>query len=271
MLESDADSLPVLFDPQALTFEKAALVLPSQDKVKALRFSLPVPFFDGEELRYPTQYPQDMRNRDGSSHPLANQPHPKAGRPLEDWQGKPVLDPDGYVPRGVVFFNYEDCKYQGVQSIGTKILLFNHPTPAQARNLQDYIMQLGGPAALTSLDRIKGVLEFTRQQGLDDRYDSNLTYAERSLTPLAEMATGIPAYGLHLRCNEMVRAVFVPGPGQMGDLLFGKEGAIFLLVSVKETGVRDFRQVSPSMFAQTYTGRYGEPITAEELPIEWPA
>lgn len=271
MLESPADSLPVLFDPQALTFEKAALVLPSQDQVKALRFSLPVPFFEGEELRYPTHYPQDMRNRDGSSHALAGEPHPKAGRALEDWQGKPVLNPDGSLPRGVVFFNYEDCKYQGVQSIGTKILLFNHPTQAQARTLQDYILQQGGPAALTSLDRMKAVLEFTRQQGLDDRYDSDLAYAERSLTPLAEMATGIPAYGLHLRSNEMVRAIFVPGPGQMGDLLFGIEGAVFLLISVKrETGEQDFRQVSPGMFAQTYTGCDGDPITAEDLPIEWP-
>jgi len=271
MLESNANSLPVIYDPQSLTFEEAALVLPSQDRVKALRFSLPVPCFDGEELRYPTHYPQDMRNRDGSTHALAGQPHRKAGRALENWQGKPVLNPEGAVPRGVVFFNYEDCKYQGVQSTGTKILLFNHPSPAQAHTLQDYITRLGGPSALTSLDRIKAVLEFTRQQGLDDRYDSDLTYVERSLTPVAEMATGIAAYGLHLRSNEMVRAVFVPGPGQMGDLLFGKEGAVFLLVSVKlETGERDFRQVSPHMFAQTYTGRDGEPITAEELPIEWP-
>ena len=79
------------FSIDAIGFDPAGLVLPSRDLRKALRFVLPLPAFAGEELRYPERYPADMRRRDGSRHPMAAMPHPKAGQPLEDWRGRPIV------------------------------------------------------------------------------------------------------------------------------------------------------------------------------------
>lgn len=262
---------PPRFSIDALRFDRAAWVLPSQDRQTASRFVVPIPAFAGEALRYPARYPSDMRQPDGSPHPLAGSPHPKAGQPLEDWRGQPVLEPDGSVPRGVVFFNHVDAVFQGVRSNGEGIVIFNRPTPPQWQALQSFIAQAGGPAALDSVDRVAQMLQHARAIGLDDRYDSNRAYAEKSLTPVADAATGTPLFGLHLRANEMVRAVFVPGPAQVGDLDIGADGYVFLLIAEQpDTGGREVRAVSPAAFAATYTARDGSPITAADLPIERP-
>jgi nicotinate (nicotinamide) nucleotide adenylyltransferase len=259
------------FSIDALRFDRAALVLPSSDRLKASRFVVPIAQFEGDELRYPLRYPHDMRQRDGSPHALAGQAHPKAGRPLEDWHGRPILDTDGSVPRGVVFFNYEDAKVQGVRSSGDAIIIFNRPTEAQASALQAYVTGRGGPSNLNSTDEVLTLLDCARRMGLDDRYDSTCEYARKYLTAVADMATGVPAFGLHLRANEMIRAIFVPGPAQVGDLELGVEGGVFLLISAdRDTGERAVRSVSPAAFVDTYTASDGSPITAAELPQERP-
>jgi hypothetical protein len=259
------------FSIDSLRFDPASVVLPSHDRLKASRFLVPIPAFPGSELRYPAVYPVDMRQRDSTRHPLAGKPHPKSGHPLEDWRGRPILEPDGSVPHGVVFFNYEDAIFQGVRSSGDGIVIFDRPTPDQARELQSFVLEIGGPSALKSTELVATVLQRAQQMGLDDRYDSTLAYAEKSLTPVREVATGIPAFGLHLRSNEMVRAVFVPGPAQVGDLKLGAEGGVFLLISVNdETDEREVRSVSPAAFADTYTARDGSRLTSSSLPQERP-
>ena len=264
-------STPPTFSIDALRFDPAAAVLPSDDRRKASRFVVPIPAFTGEELRYPARYPADMRQPDGTPHPLAGSPHPKAGQPLEDWRGQPMLEPDGSVPRGVVFFNYEDAVFQGVRSTGEGIVIFDRPTPQQCHALQAYMAQAGGPAALDSVDRVTQMVRRAQEIGLDDRYDSNRAYGEKSLTPVADAATGTPLFGLHLRANEMVRAVFVPGPAQVGDLEIGADGYVFLLIAEnREDGEREVRAVSPAAFADTYRARDGSPITAADLPQERP-
>lgn len=252
-----------------LTFASAAWVLPSRDRTKASRFVVPIPGFDGEEMRYPVSFPLDMRQHDGSPHPLAGKPHPKAGQPIEDWRGRPILALDGSVRRGVVFFNYEDAIYEGVPSSGSGIIIFNRPSAEQARALEAWIAERGGLAALDSVARVAALLKHALHLGLDDRYDSDLRYAAKSLMPVAETSTGVPAYGLHLRSNEMVRAVFVPGPARIGSIGLGADGGVFLLIGTDKTsGVRDIRCISPAAFALTYTRADGAPITATALPIE---
>ena len=252
-----------------LTFASAARVLPSLDRTKASRFVVPIPAFAGEALRYPASYPPDMRQRDGSPHPLAGQPHPKAGQPLEDWRGQPILAPDGGVPQGVVFFNYEDAIYQGVPSSGDGILIFDMPSAAQAHALQAWIAEHGGPAALDSVAQVSALLDHALHIGLDDRYNSDLRYVARSLVPVADMATGVPAYGLHLRANELAQAVLVTGPARVGSVELGAEGGVFLLIGTDKTrGVRDIRCITPAAFAQTYTRADGSPTTAAALPVE---
>jgi hypothetical protein len=212
-----------------------------------------------------------MRQRDGTPHPLAGRPHPKAGQPLEDWRGRPILDRDGSVPCGVVFFNYEDAIWEGVRSSGDGILIFNRPTPEQSQQMQAYVAGRGGLAALCSVEHVRQLLQHAQHIGLDDRYNSTRAYAARSLTVVADAATGIPAYGLHLRTNEMVPAVFVPGPARVGDLGLGPEGGVFLLIARDtETGRRDVRSVSPAAFADTYTADDGSSITVADLPHERP-
>lgn len=259
------------FSIDAIRFDPAAVVLPRRDRQEASRFVLPIPAFPGEELRYPARYPPDMRRRDGAPHPLAAVPHPKAGQPLEDWRGRPILAVDGSVPRGVVFFNYEDAIFQGVSSAGDGVLIFDRPTAAQAQALQGFVLGMGGPAALDSVERVLLVLEHAQRIGLDDRYDSRRAYVARSLAVVADTATGISAFGLHLRVGESVYAVFVPGPARVGDLHLGAEGGVFLLVSGhRESGEREVRSVSPDAFAATYTAADGAHIRAAELPCERP-
>lgn len=252
-----------------LTFASAAWVLPSQDRTKASRFVVPIPGFKGEELRYPARFPPDMRQQDGSPHPLAGKPHPKAGQPLEDWRGQPKLDPAGSVSRGVVFFNFEDAIYQGVPTSGDGILIFNRPSAEQARALESWIDERGGPAALNSVARVTALLEYALHIGLDDRYDSDLQYSANSLVPVAETSTGIPAYGLHLRSNDLVRAVFVRGPAKVGSVDLGADGGVFLLIgSDKTSGMRDIRCITSAAFALTYTRADGAPIAVTALPVE---
>jgi hypothetical protein len=267
---SAAPTVPT-FSIDNLRFDPAAPVLPSDDRRKASRFVVPIPAFDGDELRYPARYPADMRQPDGSPHPLAGSPHPKAGQVLEDWHGHPMLDADGSVPRGVVFFNYEDAVFQGVRSSGEGIVIFDRPTPQQCQALQSFVVQAGGPAALDSTERVEQMLGRAQEIGLDDRYDSNRAYGEKSLTAVADAATGTPLFGLHLRANEMVHAILVPGPAGVGDLAIGADGCVFLLIADnREGGQREVRAVSPAAFAATYTARDGSPITAADLPQERP-
>lgn len=255
-----------------LSFAYAAWVLPSHDRVKASRFIVPIPPFDGEELRYPARFPADMRQHDGTLHPNAGQPHPKAGRPLEDWRGQPLRAADGGVPRGVLLFNYEDVAWQGVTSDGEGIVIFNRPSTEQASQLQAWVQERGGPAALNTAAAVIELLEQAKRLGLDDRYPSDRRYAARSLTPVAEVATGIAAYGLHLRANEMVRAVFVPGPARVGTIELGGEGGVFVLIGTANgDALRNIRKVTPTAFTQTYTRADGSPVSIGDLPLEIPS
>jgi hypothetical protein len=256
----------VEFTLDRLNFDDATMVMPSQDRTKAARFSLPIPAFAGEELRYPKTWPTDMRNKDGSRHPDAGKPHPKAGKPVEDWQGNPVLKADGSVPKGAMFFNYEDAKYQGVESTGDKILLFNRPSAEQGKQLEETIKSLGGPEKINTPAKLADLLAFAKKIGLDDRYDSNLKYAGSKLTALSDVSTGKPAYGMHLRANEMVKAVFVEGPAKVGDVSIDKNGAFFVLTGVdKETGKKDIRHVTPEAFKATYLAADGTPLSTDKV------
>jgi hypothetical protein len=254
------------FSLEAVTFDDATAVVPSQDRLKASRFSLPIPAFAGGPLVHPSHYPVDMRDKDGTPHAQAGQPLPDdiRGKPLQKWDGKPITRADGSAATGVVFFNYEDQKFQAMQDTGDKIFLFNRPSPEQGAQLQAYVESNGGPAALRTASAIVDVLAFAKSIGLDDRYDSDLKYAKGKLTTTKDQSTGVEAFGMHMRANEMVKAVFVDGPVQVADVRLGKEGGVFLLVSEKD-GQRELRHVTPSAFAETYTAATGAAIDATEL------
>jgi hypothetical protein len=121
------------------------------------------------------------------------------------------------------------------------------------------------------VQRVRDLLRHAQDIGLDDRYNSNRAYAERSLKVVASAATGTPAYGLHLRTQEMVPAVFVPGPSRVGDLPLGPEGGVFLRIARDTTtGRAQVRSVSPAAFAATYTASDGSALSAADLPVERP-
>jgi hypothetical protein len=256
----------VVFNLDGLNFDTATSVMPSQDRAKAARFSLPIPAFAGDELRYPATWPKDMRNKDGTPHADAGKPHPKAGKPVEDWQGKPVLKQDGSVPKGAMFFNYEDAKFQGVESTGDKILLFNRPSAAQGKQLEDKIKSLGGPEKINTPSKLADLLAFAKKIGLDDRYDSDMKYAGSKLTALSDVSTGKAGFGMHLRANEMVKAVFVEGPAKVGDVSIDSNGAFFVLAGIdKETGKRNIRHVTPEAFKATYQAADGSALSADKV------
>ena len=256
----------VAFTLDRLNFDTATSVMPSQDRAKAARFALPIPAFAGDELRYPRTWPKDMRNKDGTPHANAGKPHPKAGKPVDDWQGKPVLKQDGSVPQGAMFFNYEDAKYQGVESTGDKVLLFNRPSAAQGQQLEDKIKALGGPEKLNTPAKLGEFLAFAKTIGLDDRYDSDMKYAGSKLTALSDVSTGKAGFGMHLRANEMVKAMFVEGPAKVGDVSIDNDGAFFVLAGVdKETGKQDIRHVTPEAFKATYQAADGSGLSADKV------
>lgn len=258
---------PKKFSLDDVKFDSAATVVPSQDRLKASRFSVPIPAFQGGALVHPDTYPADMRNKDGTPHPMAGKPLPDdiRGKPLQTWDGKPITRADGQPATGVVFFNYEDQKFQAMQDSGDKIFLFNRPSPEQGAKLQAYIEKQGGPSSLNTPAKVNDMLAFAKSIGLDDRYDSDTKYAKGKLTVTADQSTGVEAFGMHMRANEMVKAVFIEGPVQVADVRLGKEGGVFLLVGEKD-GKRDLRHVTPGAFTDTYTASSGAPVFAEDLP-----
>jgi hypothetical protein len=59
-----------------------------------------------------------------------------------------------------------------VSSAGDGVLIFDRPTAAQAQALQGFVLGMGGPPALDSVERVLLVLEHAQGIGLDDCYDS---------------------------------------------------------------------------------------------------
>jgi len=286
-----------VLDADRIQFDPSAMVVPRDDLARASRLVVRLPAFGGQELRYPDRYPDDMRQAasDGASaarvaphpapHPLAGAIHPKAGRPLEDWQGQPVLCRDGSVPRGVVFFNYEDARYQGARGDGRGVIIFNRPTPEAAADLARWIEVNGGAAgALADVTAIVRMLDYAQKIGLDDRYESDADYVEQwlmradePLIPGAALAPDPPrptcagACGLYVRRAVAVPAVFVTGPAQVGDAPIGPEGAVFLRANASPGALPkapsfELRKVSLSAFAQTYVGIDGLPVDVSKLP-----
>jgi hypothetical protein len=256
----------VAFSLESLTFDTATLVMPRQDRAKAARFSLPIPAFAGDELRYPTTWPTNMRNKVGTPHPEAGKPHPKAGKPVEDWQGKPELKQDRSVPKTAMFFKYDEAKFQGFKSTGDNVLLVNRPSAAQGQQLEDQIKALGGPEKINTPAKLDEFLAFAKKIGLDDRYDSDMNYAGSKLTPLSDMSTGEAGFGKRLRANKIVKAVLVEGPAKVGDVSIDKDGAFFVIAGVdKETGKRDLCHVPPEAFKATFQAADGSVPSADKV------
>lgn len=207
-----------------------------------------------------------MRNKDSKPHPKAGKPHPKAGKPVEDWQGKPELNQDGSVPKAAMFFNYDDPKFQRVESTSDNVVLFNRPSAAQGQQLEDQIKALGGPAKINTPAKLDEFLAFAKKIGLDDRYDSDINYAGSKLTAVSDVSTGKAGVGVRLRAKEMVTAVLVEGPAKVGDVSIDKDGAFFVLAGGdQEMGKRDIRHVTPEAFKAPYQAADGSAPSADRV------
>ena len=121
-------------------FDKGTEVVSSAQK-----FIIPVPTFadkgGGEDL----VYPKGATDKDGNS---------VAGRPITDWQGKPIGEPG---EKGVVFFNHKDQSYQAVKADGNGVVIMNQVTDEQGKKLQD---KIGKDPGKLSLQEFKGALEY---------------------------------------------------------------------------------------------------------------
>ena len=262
----DADGVPS-FEFADISFTGASQVMPSTDQQKASRFVLPVGELEGKPLVHPKRYPKDMRTQDGKPHPLAGTDLPPelVGEPLE-YMGKPILGEDGKPPKGLVFFNYEDGRFQGLETDGKHAVLFNQPSEKQAAQLMAKIDSLGGPDALDR-DALRQVLRYAKKIGLDDRYNSRQASTAKRMTPIAGQADADKLYGRYVRVSQPVLAVQVPGPARSSELELGKKGGVFLyLGDDPDTGARDIRHVTPEKFAETYVGIDGTPVSAGQLP-----
>jgi len=211
----------------------------------AQKFIIPVPAFGqaGELLVYPKSYEQ-------------------GGKPILDYTGQPVDD------RGLVFFNGKDKSWQAVLGDGEGVIIINEVTQEQAAKLYQKIQELKPEPKNLTLDELKQVLAFARQQlGLVDMYNSTRSFVQEKMTPViaheVRLINGkeIEAYGFKKRDDRDVnQAIYIPG-----EFLF--EGPAASPQEFKNGGViveqgGKMRGVQPDIFLRTYQLSDGRPISS---------
>jgi len=211
----------------------------------AQKFIIPIPAFGqaGELLVYPKSYEQ-------------------GGKPILDYTGQPVDD------RGLVFFNGKDKSWQAVLGDGEGVIIINEVTQEQAAKLYQKIQELKPEPKNLTLDELKQVLAFARQQlGLVDMYNSTRSFVQEKMTPViaheVRLINGkeIEAYGFIKRDDRDVnQAIYIPG-----EFLF--EGPAASPQEFKNGGViveqgGKMRGVQPDIFLRTYQLSDGRPISS---------
>ena len=190
----------------------------------------------GEELKYPGG---DVR----------------AGDPICDYKGEPIGE------RGVVFFNYKDMAFQAVPGDGTGVIILNEVTKQQAQALEAKISSLATTPSRMTLEQIKEVLGFARDElGLKDAYNSSVDFINSKMTPVSsDRKSGKSPYG-HMKRDDrdICYAVFVPGQfafdgPSLTPQIFESGGVI-----VKQGD--SLRGVQPEIFDRTYTLSNGAPL-----------
>ena len=211
----------------------------------AQKFIIPVPAFggDGEPLVYP-------------------QGHEKAGRPILDYEGKPVGE------RGLVFFNVKDQAVQAVAGDGDGVIIVNEVTREQAEKLHRKIQSFQQDPSKLTLPQLKEALDYAREDlQLGDMYNSTRSFVKAKMTPAAPgeapRAAGgeIEAYGLMKRDDrDVCHAVYIPGKfvfeGPAATPQVFANGGVVL-----EQGGK-YRGVQPEVFVRTYRLHDGRPITS---------
>ena len=211
----------------------------------AQKFIIPVPAFGrgGEPLVYPKG-------------------HEKAGKPILDYEGKPIGD------RGLVFFNAKDQSVQAVAGDGQGVIIINEVTEEQARKLHDKITAFQPDPNKLSLAQMKQTLEFARSElKLGDMYNSTRSFVQTKMTPAVAgelpRASGkeIGDYGLKKRDDrDVCNAIYVPGKfvfeGPAASPQVFENGGVI----VEQGGT--IRGVQPDIFVRTYRLRDGRPITS---------
>jgi hypothetical protein len=131
----------------------------------AQKFIIPVAAFDDAD---PLVYPAGTE---------------KAGEPITDWQGNVVG------AKGIVFFNEIDKCYQAARSDGQSVIIINEVTAEQARNLQEFIRELGEPGDSLSKSSLELVVSHAQKDlGLIDIYNSTDEFVRSKMTPVARRA-----------------------------------------------------------------------------------
>lgn len=211
----------------------------------AQKFIIPVPAWGkrGEPLIYPARYE-------------------KAGKPIVDYNGKPVGD------RGLVFFNGKDKSWQAVRGDGNGVIIINEVTQEQAKKLYQKIAEYQPNPNDLTLTQLKQILAFAQKQlGLVDMYNSTRTFVKEKMTPaisddIAQVdETEIEAYGLKKRDDRDVnQAIYVPGEfvfaGPAASPQEFKNGGVIVEQSGKMRGIQ------PEIFVRTYTLSDGRAITS---------
>lgn len=243
----------------------------------AQKFIIPVPAYQdgGEPLVYPSG--------------------DEAGKPIMDWQKKPIGD------RGLIFYNGTDKTPQAVKGDGNGVIIINSVNQEKAKLLEakidavlkrkgfpdrikteEYIRNLGAgrhlaEAGLEYLDRrtvkdltlneTKEILRYAREDlDLIDMYNSDKTFVSEKMSPVGA-SSGVAAYGLHKRDErDICHAVFVPGRGEFqGPAATPQQfenGAVIL-----QQG-KDVRLIQPDIFETTYKHADGRPIKVTELTTQ---
>jgi cell division protein ZapA (FtsZ GTPase activity inhibitor) len=210
----------------------------------AQKFIIPVPKLDagGEPLVYP-------------------QGHEKAGKPILDYEGKPIGE------KGLVFLNAKDQSWQAVAGDGEGVIIVNEVTPEQAARLDQKVRELNQNPDQLTLPQLKQVVAYARNDlKLNDMYNSTRSFIKSKMTPVAVDAARVDgasgeAYGLKKRDDrDLCQAIYIPGK-------FTFEGPAATPQVFENGGVivkqgADFRGVQPDIFRRTYRLQNAQQITS---------
>lgn len=209
----------------------------------AQKFIIPVPKLNsgGEPLVYPKG-------------------HEKAGKPILDYEGKPVGE------RGLVFLNAKDQSWQAVAGDGEGVIIINEVTQEQAERLDQKVRELQQDPHQLSLSQLKQVIDYARDNlKLTDMYNSTRSFVTSKMTPVAtdeaRRAEGVEPYGLKKRDDrDLCHAIYIPGKFTFegpaaSPQVFDNGGVI-----VEQEG--KFRGVQPDIFLRTYRLQNGRQISS---------
>lgn len=183
------NELVMVYSKDDIDFSAARPVISAAQK-----FIIPVAAFDDAD---PLVYPGGTE---------------RAGQPITDWQGNPVGG------KGIVFFNATDKCYQAAPSDGRSVIIINEVTAEKARNLRDFLRQLGQPVEQLSKASLERVIAHAQEDlGLVDIYNSTDGFVRAKMTPVEAGAQyGARPWGWLKRDDrDICQAVFVKGPGRI--------------------------------------------------------